>query len=273
MKTLHKLSGSISARWARAFAITALALVVGMATTVQATVNTVAWYRLGEDDPGSGTNLLGQTTSIDSSGNGFNLSRVGSPTNRADTVFSQKLATTLSMQFNGSSSYATNIAITTLTTNVGMEIWAKPLATPTSPGVLGGAIYNGNSYGIELTSDTNWEFRIGGIGVVVGRRAVLNQWQHLGLVLTDAGGVNRLERFYIDGVLVTNYITSVNTPTGNFAIGSLFGSSHFFNGLLDNARVFTFTGAFDPHDFLIPEPSFTALLIIGGALTFWRRRC
>src|SRR5512143_3617459 len=120
MKTADKASRSITACWSWTFGIATLALVVGWAATSQAAVNTVAWYRLGEDDPGAGTNLLGQNPTVDIGANRLNLTRFGNPTNRADTaVLSQ--GSTLSMQFQGTTyggdGYATNIPATSAINN------------------------------------------------------------------------------------------------------------------------------------------------------------
>src|SRR5204862_4923942 len=122
MSTSHKLLRPITTRWRWSFRIATLMLVMGWAATSRAAVTTVAFYKLGDADPGAAANTLGQNPTVDSSGNGFNLSRSGSPTNRADVANeSMILGSTLSMQFNGSSRYSTNFSVTALTTNVGME--------------------------------------------------------------------------------------------------------------------------------------------------------
>src|SRR5690242_2044748 len=108
------------------FTCTGLALIGLLGIPARAAVVPIAWYKLGEDDPGAVANAAGQNPTQDSTANSFDLARAGSPTYRADTA-PNSLGSTLSMELNGATDYYSRTnAVTTLTSNVGIEAWAKP---------------------------------------------------------------------------------------------------------------------------------------------------
>jgi hypothetical protein len=68
------------------------------------------------------------------------------------------------------------------------------------------------------------------------------QWYHLGLI-SSAGVITG----YIDGAPVGIVGATPNTPTSAFQLGwNVIGGGEYFDGRIDQARVFTFTGTFDP---------------------------
>lgn len=141
---------------------------------------------------------------------------------------------------------------------------------------LGGADPVG-AFKISLSSN-GWGASSHGVGWIgpengVTGSYVQDQWVHLAVI--RAGGIST---FYINGI--------AQTPT--FASAPVHGVSHlsvspgggsYFDGLLDEARVVTFTAGESPTNILnalqaIPEPSFLALLGL-GSVGFWaikRRR-
>src|SRR5215471_3465581 len=102
-----------------AFGIASLA----MSTMSQATITVVASYELGDSDPGAVSGNVGNATTVDSSGNGFNLtSRIGSPTYSSDRTPGSGY---VSMSFDGSSFYS-GPTVTNNTENFGISLFVKP---------------------------------------------------------------------------------------------------------------------------------------------------
>ncbi len=247
------------------------------ALTAHATVTTVAWYQLGETDPGAAANALGQNPTLDSSINSFNLTRSGAPTNRADTA-ALSFGSSLSMQWHdpgnaaSGDGYFTNTPVTTAVNNFGFEMWVKPLATP---GVFAYLFYNGSSNGEGIALDPSGKWQAGRTGAgfdFTTASATLGQWEHLALVWD--GGV---EKFYTNGVLFGSAALAPIAAGTQFSIGGYQNGQYGFNGLIDQFRVFTFApGQFSPSDLLIgtpiPEPGAIGLFALGGVAVLRRYR-
>jgi hypothetical protein len=220
---------------------------------VQATVNTAAYWRLGENDPGAMPGVT-VTSTIDSAGTN-NLTFEGGAAEYANDVAATAASHTgssLSINFaNGA--YATNVIMATNVDNFGIECWAKPTA-------LGGGqviAYNGSTggsgdggWGIIIGSDNNYYGLYGGVTTLGGVPATANVWTHLALV--RASGTATL---YVNGVAAgtTNAAKPIGPTAGGFALGAPPQSptSQFFTGLIDEVRVFTFApGQFSTNDLL-----------------------
>lgn len=226
----------------------------------------VDWYKLGEADPGAVAGNTGNATTIDSVGMTNNLSRAGSPTYSADTA-ALSLGSTLSMQFNGSTEgyYSSTADSPGLTTNVGIEAWVEA-ANTTNPFAI--IAYNGgaNGYGFfQEYGNLYWLEQGRADGVMTAITA--GQWVHLGMVFDSLGHMTA----YVNGVAVATDSAGTLAPSPGFDIGAggTFASpAAVFDGNVDQVRVFTFSGAFNPSDFLIgtvPEPSTFVLLGLGAA--------
>ena len=89
-------------------------------------------------------------------------------------------------------------------------------------------------------------------GEVALRDAALEQWVHLALV-ADNGAV----KLFVNGEMVAEHIEAGSpVPPGDpqrIHIGVNSGGGVHWNGLLDEIRVFTFSGPFDPVDLLVNE--------------------
>jgi hypothetical protein len=125
-----------------------------------------------------------------------------------------------------------------------------------------------NGWGASI-HNVGW---IGPTGGVLGSY-VSDQWVHLAVI--RASGIST---FYINGVAQTP--TTATAPVqGASHLSVNPGGAAFFDGLLDEARVVTFTAGESPANIInalqaIPEPSSLALLGLGslGLLNFVRRR-
>ena len=243
-----------------------------------ASMVTQAWYKLGEDDPGATAGSTGNSTTADSSGNGLSLTRAGTPTYSSNTAALSD-GSTLSMQFNGSTdSYTRGSAVSAATTNVVLEAWVDPAST--APAAFGALAYNGNAgangYGFYQNANSN-TFGVpagdiyvlrGGVGFTDLGSFPAGTWVNLAIVFDSSGNLHT----YINGSPGPTDGAAA-TPSGAFDIGG--DGTNFFDGNIDQVRVFTYTGTFDPSDLLIgapaPEPASAALFGLGGLLLLRRR--
>src|SRR3954466_1420046 len=102
----------------------AFLVAVAIQSSLRASVTNVAWYRLGENDPGA---VQGAATanSIDVVGNRV-LRLVGGPlydTNVASAA--RQAGSSLGLRFS-SNSWGTNALVSTLVDNFGLELWVNP---------------------------------------------------------------------------------------------------------------------------------------------------
>jgi len=216
-----------------------------------ATVTTVAWYRLGEGDPGAAVGATA-TNTIDSAG-AKNLTFQGNAhyANDVTPIAAGHAGSSLSINFT-SGAYATRSVVSTATDNFGVECWVKPTA-------LGGGqviVYNGatgglnsGGWGIIIAADNTYQGLFGGLTAFGTNVAMANVWTHLALVCS--GGISTL---YVNGVPSGGSSSGMYTPQGNFALGAPPQSptSQFFTGLMDEVRVFTFApGQFSTSDLLL----------------------
>src|SRR6185437_13242785 len=131
-----------------------------------ATVNVVAYWHLGENDPGA---IAGNavTNSINSAGTA-NLFFFGPPTYSADvaTTAAGHADSSLSINLSNQAFERTNL-ISTPTDNFGIEAWVKPMAVNGTAQII---IYNGdtshNGWGLILDSDNNYKGLFGGSDVI-----------------------------------------------------------------------------------------------------------
>src|SRR5882762_3978784 len=95
--------------------------------TARAEVFPVAWYRLGEADPGGLSGMTVNTTSQDSVGS-RHLARYGTPryTNAVSTTAAFAVDSSLAVSFDGSAQYLSNSVVTMETDNFGIEAWVRP---------------------------------------------------------------------------------------------------------------------------------------------------
>ncbi|HWY29136.1 MAG TPA: LamG-like jellyroll fold domain-containing protein, partial [Candidatus Acidoferrum sp.] len=214
-----------------------------------AAVTTVSHWRMGENDTVSPFfgGVLVFTNLTDETGN-FPLSTWGTvvySTNVSAAAFSAT-ESTASAEFLGNA-FATNSIVSTATNNFGIECWVNS-ANPTNEQIIA---YNGHGsfsgWGLMI-HQTNYCGLFGGVAFIGAVPAVPNVWTHLALV--RANGTTTL---YVNGVPAATTTAAPNIPTTLFALGAAPQvSSGYFNGYLDEVRVFTFvTNQFSTSDLLL----------------------
>jgi Concanavalin A-like lectin/glucanases superfamily/FG-GAP-like repeat len=231
-----------------------------LATPTHAVVTNVVWYRLGENDPGAASGVIATNTA---NLLGFNsLKPIGSPryTNAVSPGAANGLGSSLAVHFSGTNQCLTNALVSTAINNFGLEAWVKPKTTNAGAYYIAqnGFLYFGgwaiaqfgNSYAALLEA-TPLNFTVGD-GSALASPGV---WAHLALVRNN--GTNR---FFLNGVANGPATTDAPLqPFGNFTIGGNFTtnfaggttSNSFFNGIIDEVRVFTFApGQFSTNDLL-----------------------
>lgn len=220
-----------------------LALLSLAASPAVAVITPMAYYRLGEDDPGAMAGNPGGATTFDQLG-GTNLTlSSGAPIYSASTPHA---GSTLSMDFAPGGNYTASSALINQVDNWGIEMSVYPTAIPASNRVVA---YNGNSassgFGL-LARNGQWSILVGGLNFGdTGVPITVNQWNHLAAV-RESGTA----RLYVNGTPQGNPVTtSPNAPT---ALANVGGN---FDGLVDEVRFFTFApGQFNPATDLLPFP-------------------
>lgn len=267
-------------------------LVLCCVLSARAATSTIAYYRLGEDDPGAGPPTLGQDPTRDHGAGKLDLSRFGSPHYSADVAPGATAATgsTVSMQFSPQTldAYYRLTPVTTLTDNVGIEAWVNTATDPTGVGQSVIA-YDGtpgaDGFGLLRVADAT---PFGGLSPVyvarmgattVGFSALpAGQWVHLALV-REAGTAT----FYVNGQASGTSSAALSAATETFSVGASYcavcdrpiPTADYLDGLVDEVRVFSFApGQFNAASDLlysaVPEPS--VLVPLCGLLLLRRRR-
>ncbi len=232
----------------------------------RATISVLNYWRMGENQPGAEAGSA--ATNLTDVAGSYNLTVSGQAAFSADVAAAAVMSTrsTLSVVFTNSG-FASNAIVSSLVNNFGIEAWVKP-ASVTSGQVIA---YNGSSatsgWGL-MVSASNYSGLFGGKVIFGSGAATPNVWTHVALV-RDSGTCT----LYVNGVASGTSGATPNTPTGNFALAAPPQSptSQFLTGLVDEVRVFTFTGGqFSVNDLLINQvaPSFklgTTSLLVGPA--------
>jgi len=220
-------------------------------TDISSTVTTVAWYRLGEDDPGALSGLPVTNTSRDSAGTSH-LTPFGSPTytSAVSPDAAVRAGSSLAVNFNGVDQLLNGAVVSTAVNNFGIEAWVRPNS---AAGASTGIAYNGagfNGWGL-IQSGSEFSAAYGGVTVFVLGPVTVGAWTHLALVRD-----NGTTRLYYNGAAVGTSASAPNAPTGGFEIGHRFQPifNEYFNGMVDEVRVFTFApGQFRLNDLLINQ--------------------
>ena len=215
---------------------------------VQATVTTVDYWRMGENDP-SDTPGFATTTADPVGGNTIALS--GGPfyaTVNSSTATADASSSSCMQFFTGT--YGLAPLIQGLTNNFGVEFWVNPSATPSSACL----VYNGNSgssgWGMYQNGST-YRGLLGGNAFVGLATATAGTWVHLALVVSNGTAM-----LFANGTLAGPTASAIANPaTGaniGFAANPNNTSQDQFGGYLDEVRVFTFVpGQFSTNDLLL----------------------
>jgi hypothetical protein len=210
----------------------------------------VAYYRLGENDPGALAGHAANATTIDIV-SGFDLFAVGNPSTYSSNT--GVAGSTLSLSVNGGG--YTNVPIQ-LSDNWGMEVWAYSTNATAAATGEGDVAFNGDyaaSGGMGLFQNgTVWAGLVSGLAWMYGPTVVTNTWTHLAVVTT--GGSTT---FYVNGtVAATGPAPAPVSSVGDFSIGfdadPYAGRPSYFQGFIDEVRVFTVApGLFSTNDLLL----------------------
>ena len=225
------------------------ALILALAVSAQAEITTVRHFRLGEADAGAAPGSAAGSSSTDTTAT-ENLTLTGAPLYSSDVANANS---TLSMEFNGTTQFATTGNWHNLTTNFGVEAWVKPAATGGEHFILYNGQSGANGWGILQNNAT------GKFGALFGGRTffgtgdvVPGVWTHLAIVCTDT-----VATFYVNGVASGTTADLPNSASGFIGIGTnaVVPAANLFQGKIDEVRVFTFApGAFVATDLLFTVP-------------------
>jgi hypothetical protein len=213
-----------------------------------ATVTNVAWYRLGENDPGAASGQVANSTTVDAIGVNH-LKRFGTAryTNDVPSGAASHMLSSLAVSFNAASYYSNEVA-TTARNNFGLEAWVELDSAIAGTNIIA---FNGNilanGWGIQAVIGTHsilFRGVLGG-GIVFGGRTA-GTTAHVALVRD-----NGICTLYVNGVASGSTNVTPATPSTSFSVAAIPQVPQFgiFPGTIDEVRVFTFAaGQFSTDD-------------------------
>lgn len=207
-------------------------------------VTAIAYYRLGEADPGAASGAPGMDPTLDSAGTA-NLTVVGtSPVYSAETGIK---GSSLCISVDGSSGYGQATPLVTNNDNWGMEAWVLSDSTTDNRSIVYNGSSSGTGMGIYQLGD-RFAGLAGGVAVVGGATVAPGTWTHLAIVVT--GGATT---FYVNGA-ATGSAGKPNLPNSAdaFSLGIKADLGEPFVGRIDEVRVFrVIPGHFSAGDLLL----------------------
>jgi|GEM_PF-3337905 len=229
----------------RLFCIVSLFIAASLPS--RAAIVPVNSYHLGDLD-GNFTN--GTVTAVSQDYIGTNaVACIGNPSYSTDVPPDYPLPDTYSMNFAGTN-YAVASGLTNVTDSFGIQAWVKAGSTGGNRVIA----YNGsdgtNGWGLFLAGDT-FRGSFGGVTFIGSAPAQTNVWTHLALV-RDSG----MATLYVNGVPCGTNSVSPIAPDGAWTIGAspLSVGGEYFDGLMDEVQVFTFTNGFSTNDLAYRPP-------------------
>lgn len=240
--------------------------------TSQAAVTLYAEYHLGEASS-TGSDTSGNGRHINSTVSGGGTFATTSPSPISTTYFDTSAA-------GDQGRWGTGVFAALPTDNFALSVWARAAsAAPTNQGNIfsvgdGGlaiglgangwtaGVWNASTQTVD-TSNT--------LGIAGGSGFSVDTWTSLAVIRQ-----NGVTTFYINGVAQSGTITASGTNGTGYLSMNPNATGNIYDGLLDEARVATFSGTDSTASILsalnaVPEPS-TALLGALGALALLRRR-
>jgi hypothetical protein len=198
----------------------------------------IAWYRLGENDPGAADGTPVPATTVNLLGTNH-LRQYGGPiyTAAVSTGANNRLGSSLAVQFNGTSQYVSNALVSSAIDNFGIEAWVKPSNVNAGVRIIA---CNGNTaangWGL-FQNGTGYSAVLGGVTTFGAGTAVAGAWTHIALVRHI--GTSTL---YVNGTAAGSSGALPLPPAGGFtlATGAQQPNTELFNGAIDEVRVFTF---------------------------------
>ena len=249
-KPLQTMQNHPPLRWAGGLCRLALAL-FALTPGARADVTTVAWYRLGEQDPGAAS---GQVVSVGTRDvmDVNPLRRFGSPVymDQVSSGAANRVGSSLAVIFNGANQMYTNAVVGAGRSNFGIEAWVAPLSTVQGTHLIATTATRRPMDGAWL-----WRSRGQASSATTASLGAGSRWApargggggaHVALVRD-----NGICTFYVNGADSGSSSVTPVSPAGFFAIAGspqlLKGA--FFPGAIDEVRVFTFgPGRFDTAD-------------------------
>jgi hypothetical protein len=228
--------------------------------TPSSSVDVLAWFRMGEDDPNARAGEPADKEIHDHNRRNVRLNRCGSPTYSADT---EAPASSLAMTFHsekGGECFRSPRFGFVPTDYFIFEAWVKMQKLGSEIQLVAANGTAGKNGYCLAAIDGRWFFVLEGMTTTElsrfdsGVPCAIGQWTHLALVCER--GKSRL---WIDGRPVGQIIDVLaSVPEGPFTIG---GSAEYpervFNGEIDEVRLSTFIAPFRPEMLLLrkTEPS------------------
>ncbi len=209
----------------------------------------LAWFRLGEDDPGAIAGHLADEKTINH-GQPRRLERLGSPEYVANTAVP---GSSLAIRFAGRDECFFNRYIFMQPeSNFILEAWACAKQIDLPPSIIA---YKGNTaengYGL-LLQDGRWQYFFGGIAFAdSGVACEPGKWTHLALVHE-----NGRTQLWINGRPAAKSCTdqAFHRPDASFMIGgNPRQPSETFNGQIDEVRYSEFPSPFRPEMLLLSK--------------------
>lgn len=245
--------------------LSCLAVALFCCAPVHAATTVTHQYDIG-DGADAGSNGGAATSLADNVGS-IDLTRSGTNSVYTDAVAvaaANNVGSTLAVNVDAATGFFAS-GVLTASSNYGYDLWIKPDI----------ASQNGNIF-----FPNGWEYGSGGgkggLGVIqtgtgirliapnisnIGVLAAANtsQWTHVAVTLTGTSTV----RGYVNGELVLMSNTNPSEAGGALHMAVNSGGGTGWDGQLDHARVFTFTGQFNPDDLALA----TTNLGLGGTAT------
>ncbi|MBE2179751.1 MAG: LamG domain-containing protein [Chthoniobacterales bacterium] len=194
----------------------------------------VCSYRLGDMDSAAPVEGGVATSTLDDHSPSVMVTS-GAPTYTADAAPGPLFLSHTALDFTGGQSASIN-AVTNVTDNFGIELWVKTRSTSGSRCLA----YNGdsasNGWGL-MQVDGTFQALFGGVSFVGSAPAPPNTWTHLAIV-RDSGTTT----FYVNGIAAGTSLSAPHAPSGLFALAAAPPAlnAEYFDGVLDEVRVFTF---------------------------------
>lgn len=240
-----------------------------LATAAFGQTTVIGSWTMGDNDAGAANGVSVNSTLT--AATGTNLTLAGSGLTYTSTVDPQTSGS-LAVNFNGSGHYTTSSNLG-LSTSFVMETWVNFSSLSTTQWVM--LVGNGatSGAGILLTNSTLNAAK-SGVNQWGAVSISTNTWYHVALVVDGSSNA----ALYLNGNLVTGSgFTAVSSFNSNFSLGGDESGSARLTGILDDTKVFTYTGTFNTSMLnytAVPEPATWAALaglsVLG--LACWRRR-
>ncbi len=215
-------------------------------------VKVLAWFRMGDDDPGAAVGAVANEETVDQEGR-FTLARLGEPSYSDGEV---SVGGRFSVRFHGSpgEGFFDSDALCAIRDNFVIEAWVKVRKFADSTTLIA---YNGHTgrdgFGL-IVRDGHWQYLFGGIGIFdSGVPVELGEWTHVALVHQWGSA-----RIWVNGRLVGEPVASWRPypPEGVFQIGGEQSNPRLsIDAEIDEVRLSVLLERFRPEMLLFPASS------------------